>query len=177
MFPRHSLVSILSCALLVALCFLSSACSSKQTGPITEQQVRAFLEEMDKAANKRDVDAVIDAMSEDVELKMTIEGFGPTQIVTLNRNQYRDYSKQALGAVRDYDYRRGETVIKIESDGQSAFVADETFETMTIGGRTIKTVSRGTSILKLENGKLVIARSEVFARPQQSLNKARPAGF
>ena len=176
MFPRKSLSTILTCAL-VALCFLSSACSSKPKGTITEQQVRAFLEELDKAANNKDVDAVIAAMSEDYQIKMTVEGFGPTQVMTLDRDQYRDYSKQAFSAVSDYDYRRGDTVIKVEPDGQSAYVADETFETTTIGGRTIKTVSRGSSILTLENGKLVISRTEALARPQQPVKRAQPAGF
>lgn len=176
MFPRNSLSQTLSCVL-VALCFLSSACSSKQTGAITEQQVRAFLEETDRAANNRDVDALIAKLSENVQLKVTIEGFGPTQTLVFNRDQYRDYFKQGFSVVDDYHYSRGETVIKIEPDGQSAFVADETFETTTMGGQTIRSVARGTSILKLENGKLVLVRSEAIARPLQPAKKARSASF
>lgn len=175
MSTRNSFHTFLSCAL-IALCFLSSACSSKQTGAITEQQVSAFLDEMDKAARNKDVDAIVANLSEDAQFKLTIEGFGPTQTLTFNRDQYRDYSKQGFSVVSNYEYRRGETVIKVEPDGQSAFVADETFETTTIGGQTLRTVARGTSILKLENGKLVIARSEAVARPLKPVN-AQPTGF
>lgn len=161
---------------LVALCFLSSACSSKQTGTITEQRVRAFLEEMDRAAKNKDVNAIVANLSEDAKFTLTIEGFGPTQTLSFNRDEYRDYSEQGFSAVSDYDYRRGDTVIRVEPDGQSAFVADETFETTTIGGQTIHSVARGTYILKLENGKLVISRSEAVARPLPVKN-AQPAGF
>ncbi len=176
MFPRKSFLPTLACAL-IALCFLTSACSSKQKVVITEQQVSAFLAEMDKAGRNKDVEALVAMMSEDVQLKLTMEGLGPTQNITLNRDQYRDYSNQTLSMVKDYDYRRGETVIRVEPDGQSAYVADETFETTTIGNQTFHTVSRGTAVLKLENGKLVIYRSETIARPVQPTKKAQPAGF
>jgi ketosteroid isomerase-like protein len=176
MFPRNRFLSVLSCAL-VALCFVASACSSKQKGFITKQQVAAFLDEMDEAARNKDVDALVANLSEDVQFKVTVEGFGPTQTLTFNRDQYRDYSRQALSVVSDYDYRRGETVIKVEPDGQTAFVADETFETTTMGGQVLRTVARGTSILKLENGKLVISRSEAVARPLKPGENIQPTKF
>ncbi|MDT4897409.1 MAG: hypothetical protein QOH25_2486 [Acidobacteriota bacterium] len=176
MFPRNRLPAALSCTL-VALCFLSSACSSKPKGFITKQQVAAFLDEMDKAARNKDVDTLVANMSEDVQFKVTVEGFGPTQTLTFNRDQYRDYSKQGFGVIEDYDYRRGETVIKVEPDGQSAYVADETFETTTIGGQVTRTVARGTSILKLEEGKLVIVRGEAVARPLKPGENIQPTKF
>ena len=176
MFPHKSSLPILSCAL-VALCLLTSACSSKQKGVITEQQVSAFLAEMDKAANSKDVEAVVAMMSQDVQLKVTMEGIGPTQAITLNRDQYRDQSNQTFSMISDYEYRRGETVIRVEPDGQSAYVADETFETTTIGSQVIRMVARGTSLLKMENGKLVIFRSEAVARAIQPAKKSQPAGF
>jgi ketosteroid isomerase-like protein len=176
MLPRRSYLSTLSCVL-IALCFLMSACASKQQGVITEQKVSAFLAEMDKAAMNKDVEAIIAGMSEDVRLKVTIEGFGPTQILTFNRDEYRDHSMRSMAFVGDYKYRRGETIIKVEPDGQTAYVADETFETMTIGGQTVGTVARGTSTLKLENGKLVITRSEATARPFSPEGKTRPTRF
>lgn len=176
MFLRKSFLPILSCAL-VALCFLTSACSNKEKTVITEQHVSAFLAEMDKAARNKDVDAIIAMMSEDYQLKVTMEGLGPAQTMTLNRDQYRDNGKLTFSMVTDYDYRRGETVIRIEPDGQSAYVADETFETTTIGSKVLRTVARGTSVLKMENGKLVIYRSEAHARPLQPGEKTQPAGF
>jgi ketosteroid isomerase-like protein len=174
MFPRKSFIQIGTYAL-IALCFLSSACQQK--GTITEQQVRAFLDEMDKAAKNRDVDALVAKLSEDAEVKITTEGFGPAQTMSLNRDQYRDYSEQTFGLVRDYEYRRGHTVIEVDTDGQSALVADEIFETATIGGQVIRTIGRATSTLKLENGKLVITKSEGVARPVGPGDDVQPAKF
>ena len=176
MSPRISYLSLLTCAL-VALSLFTSGCSTKQSGPITEQQVKAFLEELDNAARNRDVDAVVDKLSADVQFKLTVEGFGPTQTITLNRDQYRDYGKQGYAQVEAYEYRRGETVIKVDPDGKSAFVADETFETTTMGGRVLRSVSRATSILKLENGKLVISRGEATVRPVTTAKAGTPVKF
>jgi hypothetical protein len=179
MFSRSSILSSCTCAL-IALCFLSSACAKKPKGVITEQQVSAFLEAMDKAAQNNDLDAIIAGMSEDVRLKITLEGFGPTQTLTFDREQYRAHAVQSLGMTDFYDYRRGETVIKIEPGGHSAIVAAETYETSTIGNQTIGAVSRVTSILEMEDGKLVITRSEAVARPYRPYKptgKARPTGF
>jgi ketosteroid isomerase-like protein len=176
MFPRKSFLPAFSCAL-IALCLLTSACSNKEKTVITEQQVSAFLQEMDKASNNKDVDAIVAMMSKDAQFKFTMEGFGPTQILTLNRDQYRDNGKMTFSLVTDYNYRRGETVIKVEPDGQSAYVAHEAFETTTVGSQVIRSVSTGTSLLKMEDGKLVIYKSEAVARPLQPTKKAQPAGF
>ena len=179
MFLRKSFMPALSCALVV-VCFLSSACAKKQKGFITEQQVKAFMEEMDRAANNKDVDAIVALMSEDVQLKITTEGFGPPQTVTVDREQYKAQIKQTLGMTQVYHYRRGDTVIKVEPDGQSAMVAAEIFETTTIGGQTIGTVARETSTLEFEDGKLVVTRGEAVTRPLPSVKQSRsavPAGF
>jgi ketosteroid isomerase-like protein len=164
MFPRKLFTPTLSCAL-VALCFFSGACAKKQKGVITEQQVNAFMEEMDKAANNNDVEAVVAMMSEDVQLSLTIEGFGPTQNMTFDREQYRAYSKQTMAMTDFYDYKRGYTVVKVEPDGLSAFVAAEITETSTIGEQTVGGVSRQTSTLEMVDGKLVITRSAAVMSP------------
>jgi ketosteroid isomerase-like protein len=176
MFPRKFFTLTLACAL-IALCFLSSGCAKKEKGFITEQQVNALMEEIERAANNKDVDAIIALMSKDVQLKITVEGFGPPQTMTLDREQYRTQSKQSLGMTDVYNYRRGETVINVEPDGQSAVVVADVYETTTLGKQTIGTVSRETSILGLEDGKLVITRGEAITRPLPSVKKSRPAVF
>lgn len=179
MFSRNSFPFILSCALIAAFCLLSSACSGKQAqgGLITRQQVSAYLAEMDKVANKRDVDALIPMLSKDVKFQITIDGFGTTQTLAFNRDEYVDYCRTGLAAVEDYEYKRGETDIKIEPDGQSAMVADEVFENSTMGGRKMRSVARTTSILKLEDGKLVLARSEGAILILKVGEKIQPAKF
>lgn len=170
MFPRNFFTPTLACAL-ISLCLLSSACAKKEKGVITEQQVKALLEEMDRAANNNDADAVVALMSEDARLSVTVEGFGPTQNFSFDREQYEAHIKQSLGMTDVYDYKRGETVIKVEPDGQSAFVIADIIETTKIGELTIGTVSRHTSTLELEDGKLVITRSAAVARPLPTVSK------
>lgn len=176
MFPRKSLQAL--SWMLIALCLLSSACSSQQKAVITRQQVIALLDEMEKAAKNRDIEALISYVSPTAQFKVTIEGFGPpSQTLILNRDQYREYSTQALNAIETYDFKRGDTVINIEPDGQTAFVADESFETVTMRGRIISTVIRGTSTLKLEDGKLLLVSSESVGRPIPVPPSAHRVGF
>lgn len=169
---RHTrFTSTLSCVLM-ALCFLSSACAKKQKqGFITEQQVNAFMEEMEKAAKSNDVEAILAMMSEDVRFSVTVEGFGEMQNLTFDREQYRAHIKQSFGMANFYDYKRGYTAVKVEPDGQSAFVTAEITETAKIGDQTIGTISTENSTLELEDGKLVITRAAAVSRPIPAVSK------
>jgi hypothetical protein len=176
MYSRKFFTHCISCSL-VALCLLSTACARKEKGVITEQQVNALMEEMDRAANNNDVDAIVALMSKDARLSITMEGFGPTQTLYFDREQYRDYIEQTLKMTDVYDYKRGETVIKIEPEGHRALVVADIIETSTIDGRTIGTIARETSTLEIEDGKLVITRGAAVARPLPPATKARRAAF
>lgn len=170
MFPRRLFIPTLFSAL-IALCFLSGACAKKQKAVITEQQVTTLMEEMDRAANNNDVEAIMALMSEDVRLSVTVEGFGQTQNFTFDREQYKKHIEQTLGMTNVYDYKRGYTVIKVEPDGQSAFVTAEITETAKIGDQTIGTISTENSTLELEDGKLVITRGSALSRPMPPVRK------
>ena len=171
--PRKSQVAIL--VGLISLTVLLSACSGGKKSVITRQQVSAFLEDMDRAAQRKDVETIVAHLSPSVQFKLTIEGFGPTQTLSLNRDQYRDYATQGFAAIEAYDYRRGDTVINVDPDGQTAYVADETFETARMGGNVMQTVTRGTAVLKMEGDVLMIASGESVGRPAQPGSISRRA--
>jgi hypothetical protein len=175
MYPRTS-YTILAIAL-IALCLTSGACSSGKYGVITRERVSAFLNKMDEAAQRRDLDTILAHVSRKAQFKVTIEGFGPTQNLSFNRDQYADYARQVFAVVQAYEYKRGETVINIDPDGQTAYVADETFENATIQGNVIRTVSRGTAVLVLEDGELKITFSQSVGRPIQASSAPRMTSF
>ena len=171
--------SLLTFALL-AFCILSSGgCSKKQKGGgITEAQVSSFMEELDRAEKNHDVDAIVALMSEDVRVNITAEGFGPAQNLAFNRDQFKAHSKQSLGMTNLMDYRRGDTAIKVQPDGQSAFVSAEKFKTYTINQQTAGSVTKVSLNLEVEDGKLVITRSDEVSRPLPAeKKKARPGSF
>lgn len=161
---------------IIGLCLLSSACSSGQNAVITREEVEALLVELDDAARRRDVDAVVSRLSETAQLRVTLD-FAPPITLSLNRDQYRDHTKQALSLVEAYEYKRGETVINIEPDGKTAFVADEIFETVTMRGKVIRTVTRSNATLKMENGKLVVTSSESVGGPAKTPPLSPRANF
>jgi hypothetical protein len=175
MFSRNSYRAL--CCTLLTLCIIACACAGKPKGSITREQVNAFLDEMEKASQNRDLETLMSHISTDAQFKVTIEGFGPTQTMNFNHDQYRDYMKQGFAAVEAYDYKRGKTIINIDPDGQSAFVGDESFESVTMGGRVIRSVTAASSTLKLEDGKLVIVSGEGVARPAPASPTTNRASF
>ena len=172
MYPRTTLLAIA----LMTLCLISGACSSGKKGVITRERVSAFLEEMDNAAQRRDLDTILAHISSKAQFKVTLEGFGPTQNLSYNRDQYAESSRQMFEVLQAYEYKRGDTVINIDPDGQTAYVADETFENATIQGKVIRTVSRGTAVLVLEDGVLKITSSQTVGRPVQA-SSSRTTSF
>lgn len=171
MSPRRlSTRALAAAAALSALCLLALVSCSGQKSRITKEQVSAFLERMDQAARNKDVAALMTAFSEDAKFKVTIEGSErvPTFTFSMNREIYERHMRDTLGVVEKYDSKRGHTVINIEPDGQTAFVADELFETMTIKGQVIRSIARGTATLKLENGNLVITECDIAGRELRS---------
>jgi hypothetical protein len=166
MFPLNSSRRKGSCAVvvfLISLGLLSSGCASRTEagGVLTEQKIQAALAEIDSAALRRDADAIAGYFSEHAQIKINLSGFGVgKQSMTFGRDQYRDYARQSYAAIEAYDYQRRDTVIKIAPDGQTAYVSDQVFESATMMGRTVRSVTAEAATVKLEGGKVVISYLE-----------------
>ncbi len=146
------------------LAFLLNACAAEQK-KITQQQVANVLSEIDRATQNKDMDGICDFMAKDAKISITIEGFGPTQHLTMTREEYRDNGKKAFIASSDYKFNRQDNKVTIEPDGSSATVTDKTYETVTIEGKEIRSVTSGIAVLRLENNKLVIVALDGVSKP------------
>jgi hypothetical protein len=161
---RYAFALTLS-AIIMALSLLSGGCAAKRKEVITEQQVLALLDDIDKASNRMDIDRVYASMTENIEIKVTVTGFGPTQKFTFNRDQYRDYAKKALSAVKGYTYTRKNTKVTVTPDGRSAVATDQVYETTDTGERVFKTVTDETATFAVKDGKVVMTSLEGVGRP------------
>jgi hypothetical protein len=160
MFPHRLPHRNLICAL-VALFLLFTACSNRESeqhqqagGTVTEQQVTALLNEIDKDARDLKFDALTEHLSKDAHIEMHVQGYG---YLTFTRDEYRDYTRQAYNSVSAYHYDRKNTVIKVAPDGQSAMGSDQVYETVTMGGQTTHSTTLETATFKMEDGRVVIA--------------------
>jgi hypothetical protein len=161
---RYSLVVTLA-SMIIGVSFLSNGCAAKRKEVITEQQVLALLDEIDKASNKMDVDQIYDRMAENIQIKMTVTGFGPTQKFTFNRDQYREYAKKAFSAVNNYSYTRKNTKVTVTSDNKNALATDQVYETTQVGNRTLRTVTDETATFTVKGGKVIMTSLEGVGRP------------
>jgi SnoaL-like domain len=167
MFPRRSLIQSLSCAL-IALC-LTTACAKKET-VITEQKINAILEEIDAAARNRDIDTIVKHFSKKARITLKIKSsplvksesrYVPIDTRwTMTRDEYRDYYKRSMSDIDTFDYRRKDTIIKINADGQMAVVGDQVFETAKMGEADVSSVTEETAVFEIEDGQIVITSLE-----------------
>jgi hypothetical protein len=161
---RYSLVVTLS-VMIIGVSLLSSSCAAKRKEVITEQQVLALLDEIDKASNKMDVDQIYNCMAENIQIKLTVTGLGPTQKFTFTRDQYRDYAKKAFSAINNYSYTRKNTKVTITSDNKNALATDQVYETTQVGNRSLRTVTDETATFTVKDGKVIMTSLEGVARP------------
>ena len=133
-----------------------TVCLAEQATKITEEKILSLLTSMDEAAIRQDVKALIAHMAPNVTIQLEIPGPGGKQTFRFNIKEYETHLKESFAQASDYKYKRTETNIEIAKDGQTARVTDTVLETVSIGGQTIRSETRETAMLELQNGKLLI---------------------
>ena len=149
------LPSMLFCCLLFLLPGLTFA---QPEEVITESNVMALLNSVDKAARKGSVAGMVAPLASDVKIKMTLSapGGAKEQVLNLNKGQFTYHTRRGLRRRLAYTLERKNTRVKIYDDNKTAMVTSDLYETMTIAQGTLRAVSSETAILTLRNGKLVV---------------------
>ncbi len=122
---------------------------------ITEQQVSALLKVIDQETVQQDNVGVLSHLAENVVIHLTMPGPKGPQTVTMNKADYQSNLEQGAQSVSNYQYERKDTRIEISGDGKSARVTDKVYETATIEGKTIHTISRETTVFTKQSGQLL----------------------
>ena len=144
-------------ALMIGLLLPLAGCSDSEVD-FSQFAIEKLLEKIDTAAEERDVDGLLEYLSEDVVITMTVQMAGRESTDSFTRQKYAVIARQALRAVRDYDYDRINTSIVMNGDGRSAVVESEIVESMTINGRRIDSITHETSQIEVrDNGILITA--------------------
>lgn len=156
----HYLV-LLSCLLMV----LSGPVYSQSLTSITESDIQAMVDGMDKATRKGNVAGMIAPFASDIKIKMTITNprSDKEMVATINKDQYAFNARQVLRRRLAYHFERKNTRIKIY-DNQTATVMSELYETLKLKEGTIRGSSSEVLYVSLRDGKLVITSSETRTR-------------
>jgi ketosteroid isomerase-like protein len=141
----------------LALALLPALASAQSATRITEPQVRALVERVTAAANRRDVQAVVQTMADDAVVTIDFRGpDGKRQRMKMNRAQYETHSVNAMRTFQKYSYKRETSEINIAPDGQTATVKGRAREVAELQGNTMVAATEDTTTLALRDGRLLV---------------------
>jgi ketosteroid isomerase-like protein len=132
---------------------------------ITEAQVRAVVDKVTAAANKRDVPSIMQVLADDVVVIIDFRGpTGKRQRLKMNRAQYEAHTASGMREMDKYSYRREKVEIAVASDGQSATVKSRSREIAEYQGNTVVAAVDEETTLKLRDGRVLVTEVRGFMR-------------
>ena len=154
---------LLTCLLVV----LSAPAYSQSLTAITESDVQAMIDRMDKATRKGNIAGMIAPFASDIKVKMTVVNpeTDKEMEATISKEEYATNARRMLRVRVSYQFERKNTRIKIH-DAQTATVTSELYEILKLRDGTIRGTSTETLYVSLRDGKLVITSSESRTRPE-----------
>lgn len=164
MLKSRFLSSGLFCCLL--LVFSPGNSFAQSPDAITESDVMAFIDSMDKAGRKGNLAAIAAGLADDVKIKLvvSVQGSDKEEVLNLNKEQWAYHTRRGLRRRLAYTLERKNTRVKMYDDNKTAMVTGNLYETMTTAQGKLRVVSSETAIVTLRNGKLVVISLETRAR-------------
>ena len=154
--------SLFCCLLLV----FSGSSFAQSQDVITESDVLALMNSVDKATRKKNLAGMIAPLASDVKIKLAVSapGSDKEQVVNLNKEQFTTVTKQTLRQRFTYTMDRKNTRVKLYDDNKTAMVTSDLYETATVAQVKLRAVSSETAIVTLRDGKLVFISIESRTR-------------
>lgn len=155
--------------LLVACALAAGAAGALAADPaasrITERQVRDLVDKATRAANARDVPAIMATVAPDARIVLDFRGpGGKRQRMRMNREQYEAKARESLGQIGKYSYKREKVDVAIAPDGQTATVKSRVREVAEYQGNTVVAAIDETATLALRDGRLLVTEVQGFVR-------------
>lgn len=156
---------ILCCCLFVLLPLTASPACSQTLTAITESDIQAMLNAMDRAARKGNVAGMIAPLAPDIKIKMSVlnPGSDEEQKATLTKDQYEFNARTNMRRKLAYRFERKNTRIKIYNE-QLAEVTSEVYEVIKMREGTLRGASSEVLYVTLRDGKLMITSAEFRMR-------------
>jgi hypothetical protein len=129
---------------------------------ITESDVLALMNSVDKATRKKNLAGMIAPLASDVKIKLAVSapGSDKEQVVNLNKEQYVSVTRRTLRQRFTYTMDRKNTRVKLYDDNKTAMITSDLYETATAAQVKLRAVSSETAIVTLRDGKLVFISIE-----------------
>ena len=146
---------------LIMLLLTSVSSHAQSLTAITETDILAMMNVIDKATRKGNVDAVIAFWAPDIKIKMSVLNPGSTKEEegTLTKDEFASRARRNMRRKLSYQYERKNTRIKIY-DAETAMVTCDVYETLKVPEGTLRTATPEVAYITLRDGKLVITGIE-----------------
>ena len=141
----------------VAAAFLCSSPSLAEELVVSD--IKAFGAQMDAAAQRCDVDAVLSRIAELAVISGTGVEQGDTRTFRMNKTEYRELLTASCASGRQWSSVR--TNEKISIDRDQAIVTADVTETTTLDGRQGSSKVRERATVELIDGKLMLTQLHV----------------
>ena len=143
--------------LVIAVTFLGSSPSLAEQ--LVASDIKAFGAQMDAAAQRCEVDTVVNRIAELAVISGTGIEQGDTRTFRMNKAQYRELLTVSCASGRQWSSVR--TNEKISIEGDQAIVTVNVAETITLDGQQATTNLRERATVELIDGKLMLTQLHV----------------
>ncbi|HHH43727.1 MAG TPA: hypothetical protein ENK49_06285 [Gammaproteobacteria bacterium] len=127
---------------------------------ITAEQVREVIAATDRAADRRDTDAIGAYLGKAFMKYVDVPGAALPVTARVDREQYLDMIRKGWVELEDYSYQRKDVVVHVAPDGASAESNSTIVETITRDGQKMVSKVREYARYRIEGGRPVIVRLE-----------------
>ena len=160
---RHHL--ILFCCAVVLLPFLTVSTYAQEPATLSEEAIRAMLNQSDRAAEKGNVTQMMAPVAKDVKIKLAITTpqSNGEQVGYPTREELESNFRHNMRLRRSYKIVRKNVKIKIYDDN-TAMVESELYETFTTRQGSLHSSSSEVLFVSLKDGKVAINNIDVRMR-------------
>jgi hypothetical protein len=150
---------------LLILAAIAGISGCKESSPhytmITEKDVMAIMNEVERATLAKDLDGVIKHLAPFVVINVSMTSPESTfvpQWVQLSRDQYKEELKKTFPKLTRHEYRRENDMITISDDKRSALAETDVIEVLGIDGKETRTTTHEKTVLEIIDGKLLVTQ-------------------
>lgn len=139
----------------------TAAAPQTATAPLTDAEVRSFMQSIAAAARARDVPRLAALLDDDAEIALTTSMRGVDRTNRISKADYVALLDRGYLSMKDleaYEYDIVEMQVALDADGRAATVESQVVETVTLGGRRHSTRSHETTRIERRQGRPIVVR-------------------
>lgn len=144
---------------LILLLSSNIALTAESPAPLPEADVKAVIQAMDAALQKKDIDGALAQIAETAQIRLAISTAQGPQILPLDRKQYREVLATTLSDAIGYRIERKAFLVTPIKEGKALFT-DFISETIQTKDKQTRTLSQERMLLERVEGKIKITMLE-----------------